>query len=341
MTLDSTKSSRTLPSESNLAVRLQLSIPALLLAMASSAFFASLRDRAFAENPRARQADSARIDVPGLRNVYRITAMLVSGSSPEGDEGFRSLARLGIKTIISVDGARPDTAAAHRHGLRYVHIPVGYDGLSRQQVLALAKAARDLPGPFYVHCHHGQHRGPAAAAVVHLCSDERCTVEQALTEMRRAGTDPRYKGLYDAPRTLVRPTVRDLDGLPAHFPEVAEVPGLTQCMAEIDRRWDNLKLIRSAGWKTPDAHADLDPPHEALQLKEQFREVRRLNRPDTQHEPFQRWLADIEQKAQDLEEALRVNGGQVNHSSSERLFHSTAALCTQCHAMYRDMPRER
>ena len=29
----------------------------------------------------------------------------------------------------------------------------------------LARAARTLPGPIFVHCHHGMHRGPAAAAV--------------------------------------------------------------------------------------------------------------------------------------------------------------------------------
>jgi protein tyrosine phosphatase (PTP) superfamily phosphohydrolase (DUF442 family) len=130
------------------------------------------------------------IPLGGLHNVYRITNHLYSGSSPEGEEGFRSLQKFGIKTIISVDGARPDVAMAHTYHLRYVHLPFGYDGIPRQRILELAKAVRDLPGPVYIHCHHGKHRGPAAASAIHLCLDPSCTVEQALAEMRRGGYRP-------------------------------------------------------------------------------------------------------------------------------------------------------
>src|SRR5262249_601182 len=62
-------------------------------------------------------------EYPGLHNVFRLTERLYSGSSPEGEEGFLSLQRLGIKTIISVDGARPEVERARKLGLRYVHLP--------------------------------------------------------------------------------------------------------------------------------------------------------------------------------------------------------------------------
>src|SRR5690348_5650109 len=65
-------------------------------------------------------AIGAKVEAAGLHNVYRITEKLYSGSSPDGDEGFRSLAKLGVKTIISVDGMKPDVEAAHKHGMRYV-----------------------------------------------------------------------------------------------------------------------------------------------------------------------------------------------------------------------------
>ncbi len=73
--------------------------------------------------------DPGPLEMPGLHNVYRLTEQLLSGSSPEGEEGFRSLEKLGVKTILTVDGARPDVALAHKHGLRYVHLPIGYDGV--------------------------------------------------------------------------------------------------------------------------------------------------------------------------------------------------------------------
>src|SRR5436305_114465 len=108
------------------------------------------------------------LDAPGLPHAFRVSDRLFSGGNPDGEAGFAALRALGVQTVISVDGARPDWETAGRHGLRYVHLPVGYDGIPRGRVLALAKAARDLPGPVYVHCHHGKHRGPAAVAAIML-----------------------------------------------------------------------------------------------------------------------------------------------------------------------------
>jgi hypothetical protein len=47
-----------------------------------------------------------KLDVAGLHNVFRITPNLYSGSGPEGDEAFAALQKLGIKTVLSVDGIR-------------------------------------------------------------------------------------------------------------------------------------------------------------------------------------------------------------------------------------------
>jgi protein tyrosine phosphatase (PTP) superfamily phosphohydrolase (DUF442 family) len=293
--------------------------------------------------PQAEQSrlGTAKIDAPGLHNVYRITDKLFSGSSPEGDEGFRSLQELGIKTVISVDGARPDVDSARKYGFRNVHLPFGYDGIPRQRVSALAKAVRDLPGPFYIHCHHGKHRGPTAAAAIHLCMDDKCSVEQAVAEMKRAGTDVRYTGLYAVPQALIRPTEDELSRLPADLPEVAEVSGLAQLMVEIDTRWENLKLVKAAGWKTPEDHADLDPPHEALQIVEQYREADRLEQVRNRPEEFRRWLADAQEKATELEQILRRGKGeqQIDHREIEEAFSKAGTTCTQCHAKYRDLPR--
>jgi protein tyrosine phosphatase (PTP) superfamily phosphohydrolase (DUF442 family) len=285
------------------------------------------------------QPDTAQIEAPGLDNVFRITDRLYSGSAPEGDAGFQSLDQLGVKTVISVDGARPDVERAHSFGMRYVHLPFGYDGVPEDQALRLAKAVRDLPGPVYLHCHHGKHRGPAAAAVVHLCLDRQCPVETALAEMRRAGTDPRYTGLYDAPRTLHRPTPEELDCLPADFPEVAEVPALAQVMVEVDGRWGNLKQARSAGWKSPAGHPDVDPPHEALQLVEQFREATRLAEVKKRPEEFRHRLADAGAAAAALEDVLRQEA--VDVSAADEAFSKAEAACAACHARYRDVPQSR
>src|SRR5437763_9329790 len=82
-------------------------------------------------------ADTAKVDAPGMHNVYRLTDQLYSGSYPEGEEGFRTLQKLGVKTILSVDGDRPEVALAKKYGMPYVHIPVGYAGISGAQSLSI------------------------------------------------------------------------------------------------------------------------------------------------------------------------------------------------------------
>jgi protein tyrosine phosphatase (PTP) superfamily phosphohydrolase (DUF442 family) len=285
--------------------------------------------------------DPARVEAPGLHNVYRLTDGLFSGSSPDGEEGFRSLQKLGVKTILSVDGMRPDVELAHKYGMRYVHLPVGYDGVPPAQALRIAKAVRELPGPIYVHCHHGQHRGPAAAAIAHLCLDETCGVETVVAEMRRAGTDPHYKGLYASPREFRRPTPEELARLPDNFPEAVPPAGLAQVMVGVDQIWDRLKLVRASGWRVPPDHPDLDPPHEALQLVEQYREAARLPDVEKRPEEVRRWLAGAETAARQLEEALRGGKEQapVDAAATERAFQRLNAACTRCHGKYRDVPQ--
>src|SRR4051812_35836928 len=66
---------------------------------------------------------------PSLTNAHRVTPKVLSGAEPEGDAGFAALRDLGVKTVLSVDGAKPDVDLAHEHGLRYVHLPIGYGGV--------------------------------------------------------------------------------------------------------------------------------------------------------------------------------------------------------------------
>jgi protein tyrosine phosphatase (PTP) superfamily phosphohydrolase (DUF442 family) len=95
----------------------------------------------------------------GIENFYQLTDRLFSGSQPEGDAAFAALKERGIKTIITVDGAKPDVETAKKFGIRYVHLPIGYDGVPTNQAGRMVKAAEALPGPVYIHCHHGLHRG--------------------------------------------------------------------------------------------------------------------------------------------------------------------------------------
>lgn len=127
------------------------------------------------------------VRAPGLGNVVECASGVINGSAPHGDEGFVSLVKMGVRTIISVDGFPPDVPKAERHGMKYVQIPVGYEGVSGENILLLTQAVRDLPRPIYIHCFHGRERSPVAAALA-LAGTGELNGDEALDVLRRCGT---------------------------------------------------------------------------------------------------------------------------------------------------------
>jgi protein tyrosine phosphatase (PTP) superfamily phosphohydrolase (DUF442 family) len=265
---------------------------------------------------------------PGLHNVIEVADGLLSGSEPEGAEGFASLAKLGVKTVVSVDGARPAVDGARAQGLRYIHIPIGYDGVPKEAVAALARAAREAEGPIYIHCHHGKHRGPAAAAVACVAA-RKVSGPDALKILELAGTGREYPGLW---RDVAAGTAPHPDETPPVLVEVAEVDSLTAAMAGVDRHWDNVKLCRDAGWSTPPDHPDLTPVQVALLLREAFHEAKRTVPADRFDGQFRDWLAEAEALAAKIEDNLKA----AKSAEASRPFELLDQTCKRCHAKYRN-----
>ncbi len=72
------------------------------------AFIFLVRLTCIADEPGANAPTPARsLSAPGLPNFFAVGTNLFSGGQPEGDAAFAELARLGVKTIVSVDGAKP------------------------------------------------------------------------------------------------------------------------------------------------------------------------------------------------------------------------------------------
>ncbi|MFO0917609.1 MAG: cytochrome c [Planctomycetaceae bacterium] len=267
-------------------------------------------------------------DRPGLHNLLRIHERLYSGSEPEGDEGFASLAKLGIKTVVSVDGVRPNVEAASKYGLRYIHIPIGYDGIPASAASALTRVAREATAPIYVHCHHGKHRGPAAAAL--LCQAAgRLSGDDAKKVLQLAGTGPEYAGLW---RDVAAYQPPDQNILWPDLLEVAEVESLAAAMAKLDRHWDQLKLCRDARWQSPPTHPDIIAEHEALLVRELLQEAHRTT-PATDYDPrFHEWFSASESLAEHLEQSLK----QRDHDAATARVLKLEQSCKQCHQTYRN-----
>ena len=271
------------------------------------------------------------IEIPGVHNAFRATERIYSGSQPEGDEAFAAIAKLGVKTLVSVDGTKPDVEAARKHGLRYVHLPIGYDGVPTNRVAELAKLTAEMGGPFFVHCHHGQHRGPAAVAV--MCeASEGWTPNQAVTWLREAGTATDYSGLYRAAQEFRAPTKAQLAAV-RELPEVARTSSLVEAMVAIDAHFDHLKESQKAGWKIPPGHADISPPHEATMLWEQFREIARTEDTAKRSDDYRIKLAEAEQIANSLRKLLREPS---DHAAIDAAFKRAGQTCSACHQKYRN-----
>lgn len=276
-----------------------------------------------------------KLDNPRLPNAYRLTDKVISGGQPDGEQAFADLAALGVKTVISVDGAKPDVAAARKYGLRYVHLPHGYDGVPDRRLLELAKAVRDLPGPVYIHCHHGKHRSPAAAAAA-CVSIGALTSEQAQDVLTTAGTSPNYRSLYDTVRNARPMSSRTLDQLKVEFHETEKISPLADAMVAIEHHHDHLKSIAAANLRSPPDHPDLDPLHEALLLTEQFTELLRTEVVAKESEAFKALLRDGESAAQELEASLRAQPLDAKRSTTA--FTKITTNCQACHQTFRDVP---
>lgn len=267
-------------------------------------------------------------DLPGLHNVLHVADGFYSGSEPKGDECFSSLARLGVTIIVSVDGARPDVETARKNGIRYVHIPIGYAGIPDQAALALTRIAREGDGPIYIHCHHGRHRGPAAAAIVCIAAGQ-TRGPDAIKILELAGTAQEYAGLWrDVEKFAMPPS----DAALPELVEVATVASLVTAMASVDRHWDGLKSCRDANWAAPKDHPDLSGAQESLLLREALHEARRTVPHDKFDDNFRNWLEEAESLASQIEIDLK----QSEHHEAEKRVRLLELSCQRCHAKYRN-----
>lgn len=275
-----------------------------------------------------------RIEAAGIENLFRLSPRFLSGGQPEGDEAFQALAALGVRTIVSVDGQAPDLERARRYGMRYVHLPIGYDGIPDDRALALAKVAREAAGPVYIHCHHGKHRGPAAAAVCGMVAEG---WDHAIARrwLEQAGTSPDYAGLYRSIEHFTAPPDRAIATLTdADLPERAEVPDLVEAMVMIDLRWEHLKAIADSGFRVPADHPDLEPVNEANLLAEHYRELARLGESKGRGDAFLALLRDAEQNALALRDTLRPP--TVDRDAATAALKDSANDCKACHSRFRD-----
>ncbi|MEL6897571.1 MAG: sulfur transferase domain-containing protein, partial [Planctomycetota bacterium] len=216
-----------------------------------------------------------------MPRLQSVSDGIFCGPTPNASD-FQHLASSGVRTIVSVDGVRPDLENASAAGLRYVHLPVGYDEISPDRMLQLAHAVRTSSGATFVHCHHGFHRGPAAAAVAAILTGA-MSPEEGIAVLRRCKTDPRYVGLWDSVRAAT--ATRNPSSLDLPLPSYVPPSNLVRQMNQIDRSFDLVQHPRANLDRSAlDQHQNpnqSDPPEDqqrlqqAMLLRQAFRELAR------------------------------------------------------------------
>lgn len=243
-----------------------------------------------------------------------LASRLSFGPLPATEAFFGELQRLGIRTVVSVDGKRPNLEAAKRHGLTYIHVPLNYDTVTSEQRLALGSILKRVEGKIYFHCHHGHHRAPVALAIACL-GNGYLNVGQAKSILVRAGTSPDYVGLWKAVESTS--VISDWSRAPALVSN-AKVSTITESMTKIEEVYANLE------GKDVSAESQADG---LLLLKEQYKELARQRS----------WPKAF---AKRIAESIRLVDGIrsecENTDSFEKDLRQIRNDCRSCHKSFRD-----
>ncbi len=273
-----------------------------------------------------------------IGNLLQVASTVYSGAVPVGDEAFQAIQRLGVRTIISVDGMPPNVELASKYGLKYVHLPHGYDGISKQRAMELAKAVRTVEPPIFIHCHHGLHRSPAAAATACVIAGI-ISPDQAAKVLRIAGTDANYRGLFQSVHDAKKVDPRELDDLEVVFSERVELPKLTREMVSMDELFEQLKLLINANEITePKSTVWVEGRHKALLLRESYTELVRSSELSDYSDRFRELLIEGERLTTDLEEAIDGHDNDIGQGRILSGLNRLTGNCKSCHQEFRDVP---
>lgn len=126
----------------------------------------------------------------GLPNLHQINDSIYRGAQPS-IEGFKTLRRMGISTIVNLRAYHHDTDEIKTAGLedkfKIIEIPADAWDVSEEEVIAFLRVIEDSSNhPIFFHCKHGADRTGTMAAIYRMYK-ENWTSEDALKEMTQGG----------------------------------------------------------------------------------------------------------------------------------------------------------
>jgi len=123
---------------------------------------------------------------PGLSNLHQVSSVLFRGAQPL-PEGFSSLQKMGIKTVVDLRGFHDDEPPREVKGLKIVTIRFHTWHPEDEDMVAFLKVMNDpARQPVFVHCKRGIDRTGTMVALYRIAI-QGWTKDEALREMTQGG----------------------------------------------------------------------------------------------------------------------------------------------------------
>lgn len=126
------------------------------------------------------------IELPGVKNMYQVSPQLYRGNQPTR-EGYRALANMGIKTVVSLRRTKPNPSLTKDLPLTVKHIPINpfiFRDKHAREFLAIVSDPKNRP--VYVHCLYGSDRTGVMVALYRM-TFQKWTAKAAIEEMKNGG----------------------------------------------------------------------------------------------------------------------------------------------------------
>ncbi len=198
-------------------------------------------------------AGPAKMELGSLPEAFRVAPDLYCGPQPRTAKDFASLQRVGVKTVICVDGVVPRQDLAEAAGMRYVHLPVGFSD-AQKHAPALLAAMNRLPGPFYIHCRYGRPRTPILVAMI-AQSRLGWDADQVAAWLKLSGASEGYQGLQKSLADFKPPTDAEIRAVEHEFLPKASTTPLVHAMGALLDSWDPLRIAQTGGFQGLDEQA--------------------------------------------------------------------------------------
>ena len=133
----------------------------------------------------------AATDAPGVPNFHEVNEHVFRGGQPS-PLGFKSLAKLGVKTVIDLrgqgEGASAEEKAVRSAGMKFKSVPMhGMQAPTNEQVWEVLGVLDDsTEWPVFVHCRRGKDRTGVVLACYRIVHDH-WENQKALEEARLIG----------------------------------------------------------------------------------------------------------------------------------------------------------